>query len=671
MGANELGNDDWWWSKLLPGEKVDPLRLESAALPYELYANAVVGQRMPNPCLNYKAGWRAFPNDGFRRIASPDELREGRTAAAAVTSGGHSPLLTLPCTRGALHHAEWYALQQGLLVLDNERNELREQARAMAPLLGAGHKPAAALEFHHPPQCRDKGLVHKLNNLEAEIQIAIYANRTLETIPLIEPYGHTGCRVSYDVPWEYVVDWSGLPVRYIDRKAIGEARVAKASGGTSVQRFLSFDPASMESLRAVPPEVRITLAVTFPGDPPRIDFPWCTQYFRQVTWTPLFLPWSAPVKAAAREVAEQLTRRAPSGGGGPAGYDAVHFRMGDKAGNGDPFIALRAMASDELFARVYAHVGRLGPGPDGDARRPLYVATDSPRVLLAGRGAVALRHFWPLLRSTGDSHRTLARHCSEPQLLSRARNCSGEPFYVMAVEMALLEGAARFVASERSNPSRRVVLKRNVDTYAASSPGAPAEAAAAGAAAAGAAVGRGVGLGAFVDIPDDAPTEPVRYLYSSLVLRLASASVNMAEWERATIRGDEGAVASLDAAATVEAKRLFQEAMALLETTPCLRARGMALSPAMPTVGFGVARHEGVTLAECCRRCGLHASEARAGSGTGGCTAWQWESNHTVGHHQEVAGEGAHARRSGGAPSIRAKSGSPTRCWRTAATPRQ
>ena len=150
------------------------------------------------------------------------------------------------------------------------------------------------------------------------------------------------------------------------------------------------------------------------------DFPWCTTYMRGVTWSGgWFLPWADAVLAAAYELRHRmlmLARHQPrhrhhsgadSGADGEhessslssswswSSYDAVHFRGGDKRSLKDPFVGLPTVTSDEIFCRVFAHLGgkkHKGPGSsllleEGSIqRRPVYIATDSPEVLRRGRG---------------------------------------------------------------------------------------------------------------------------------------------------------------------------------------------------------------------------------------------------------------------------------------------
>jgi hypothetical protein len=243
----------------------------------------------------------------------------------------------------------------------------------------------------------------------------------------------------------------------------------------------------------------------------------------------------------------------------------------------------------------------------------------------------------------------LRRHCPVSGLFARGQcgNEGGNPFFQMAVEMALLEGSRVFVATERSNPSRRVVLKRQLmkrqqkeqrqqrqpkkrrrlidgqqdpTTTADDSDDEEEE---------------------DKDEEDD-EDEPVRYLYSSAVLRLlAPFDTSVAEWERSSLRANERSVLSLDGNATAAAAERYAFAAQRLlperQSPPlCLRAEGWALAATTTTTAHVTTAS---SLRACCQRClevvvvvagavdnGTAAvNEVEEGGGRGSsCAAWQW-----------------------------------------------
>ena len=384
--------------------------------------------------------------------------------------------------------------------------------------------------------------------------------------------------------------------------------------------------------------------------------------------------------------------------------DGVHFRSGDKTDAGDPYVGLPFMNSTELFCRIYAHfathvlsssnlkrrtisphdaaidnpsniIGRLAEDNSRhinsnfknnsgfiteDAHysshapsRPLYIATDSPGVLRRGRGAIALRHVWPHLYTAGDFTGLLARHCTEPQLYDPTRNCAHlTPFFTLAVEMALLEGVGHFVSTERSSPSRRITLKRyaarhqrpNHSNTASSSSnhsshhrGRPSS-------------NQGSNHVKYHSSSSGSSFGSVRYLYSSQVLHLTSDTTGVAEWERATLRGDESAVLVRDDAASDATEQRYETCAAQFpESSRCMRAHGFALASTMASlspaaavasttaaaeslnISHGTSNDEfTTTVLGCCQVCQeTHGKKYEQSSLGGSCTAFQWETNHS------------------------------------------
>ena len=561
---------------MLPGEKIDSSRSKRTFL--DISSTYRIGDRVPHPCVNKKMGY--YPgviNDGFLRIPNVSMMLQNQSFF---------------CPRGILTEQEQQIQKQYFNILKAE-NEYIAKAR-MRPQSG-DKAPHFAIEITHKKQCEDKGLTHKLNNFEMEIQLAWLLNRSLEGTPeLIEPTKHTGCSKDYRTPWSYIVDVSGdnLPLRsrpgFSDlrnevQNNLVEGRPDRRTGRGSL--WFDWTPDSINALRRnYSKKTRLIL------DPPDAGgtFPWCTHYMRGITWDSFFLPWSKEVLQAAHAISDIL--RQHSRGGhcrheGVGCFDAIHFRAGDKAHVGDPFVGLRAIDSDDFFCRIYAHLGNGRSGHGG--HRPLYVATDSPNVLRFGRGAIAVRHFWPHFFSTGDFTEIMAMYSRRPG--NFAVNCTGVgSFFVLATELALLEKAHRFVATERSNPSRRVVLVRNKRRKATE-------------------------------------VEPIRYLYSSLVLHFSSQNVSISEWERASIRSDEESVASLNESATAASRHRYILAKELIRDTPCLRAHGVQLGPSMNQAispgKEGKQDEEGylITPTSCCEACKQIQTDG------GNCSAWQWE----------------------------------------------
>jgi len=142
----------------------------------------------------------------------------------------------------------------------------------------------------------------------------------------------------------------------------------------------------------------------------------------------------------------------------------------------------------------------------------------------------------------------------------------------------------------------------------------------------------------------------VHYLYSSQVLHLTSETTNVAEWERATLRGDEAAVLVRDAAASDATVQRYETCAAQFpESSRCMRAHGFALASSMTSlssaaaattaaaaatrniVASGTSNNEYMTTAlVCCQLCQeTHGNEQEQAVVGGICTAFQWETNHT------------------------------------------
>ena len=359
-----------------------------------------------------------------------------------------------------------------------------------------------------------------------------------------------------------------------------------------------------------------------------------------------------------------------------------------------PFLRLRSLDADELFKRIYAFLGgEKGGATDDDSGgggSALYVATDaSPETLRRGRGAVALLHFWPGLlsahggRGGGAVRRILAKHCpvrglyeacsAGPGAAASAMEYStagtvkntatmeataitttttttttttavnppaplpGNPFFTLAVEMAVLERARRFVASERSNPSRRVALRRLQRQQQQEQEQEEEQQRERGTTHNEQRRKEGKDDDDDDDDDDDGDARAVRYLHSSLVVRLRGRDLGLAEWERASIRSDEAAVATLDESATKKAAARYVEAGAILKKS-CLRAHGWRLAATMcpaaaETTSSSSTEMEGEeelstlrmsSFRDCCDLCA--AANARGSD----CTAWQWSPSAAV-----------------------------------------
>mmetsp|Transcript_77961 Transcript_77961/g.156048 ORF Transcript_77961/g.156048 Transcript_77961/m.156048 type:complete len:765 (+) Transcript_77961:71-2365(+) len=586
--------------------------------------------------------------------------------------------LNIVCSTPKLDEDKWARRQ-----LENSEmlQEMAKFSKAKKDVGAAGWiKVPQTFEMKGIKQCNDKGLIHKLMNLEGMIKLAWFLNSTLEVPTLLEPYDHTGCGVPNNglpVNWAYIMNFTNTPTQDFDN---GPAAAKVRSKKKGLEMQLSWDSRELYDLRR---SVRATnlskhRAIIVPAP---ASFPWCTYYKRTSFWGAYFLPWSSSVLSAAAEIATTMhfygTTRSnhndtlldESGGTGESTthetadhiharqrdhYDAVHFRMGDKANAvGDPLVGLPVMNSDELFRRIFAHLGapreatsaqnskisnsanRIGKVISG---RPLYIATDSPTVLRLGRGAIALRHHFPHVFTLEDIRDVIIRHCTEPQLFEQ---CSGTPFFVMAVEMAVMERANRFVATERSLPSRRVALVRNRNREAER--------------AATAAVSISLkGGDSSTNSKRRLRQEPLMYLYGSLQLHILSPQVSTPEWEAATLRSDEQAIASLDVESTAKATERYNRAGILLNDTRCMRAYGVKPGTTMKIQSAGldiskVNNESFVTQRNCCERCFKQKSSTPL-KRDNGCSLWLWEAAPPLLEPPwdmskvEVAHDGAHSR---------------------------
>jgi len=705
----------WWWSGFNKDiEKPNLNRAPTAQL--GLPEDAEIGLRYVARCVYYRNLYTVSEaNDGFRRVG-PEDSR--------ILIGTKNNSTNISCSgRGALTSTEIGVLEAAHRALAQERFLIRFSREHAVSFAAASMQPSKKHFYQilgtSERECLDKGLTHKLNNLEVEIQLSWFLNRTFVLGPLLEHPHHSSCRNITELPWSYLMDFSGIPVVV---GKVTQCALSNASKCAPSKVDLTWAPEDLADMRRISADPNLTTLHINPANytpilkgKKRKLFPWCTHYSRGMTWDAFFLPWSTSVLNAANSIAQAMTGRAmkrhdvgSSDGGSDArdhaesknrkdsnrssenphheagvklakvsSFDGVHFRSGDKTGCTDAFVALPSINSDELFCRTYAHLARptlsssvgiqrsplynssaasvaaVAPSIIGgrattissESRlnskadslgtslhlqsRPLYVATDSPAVLRRGRGAVAIRHVWPHLYTAEDFTGLLARHCTEPQLYDPARACAHlTPFFTLAAEMALLESAERFVSSERSSPSRRISLKRHVAGQQR--------------------------FDRFADISiSNASRYPskfsdsVRYLYSSQVLHLTSATTNVAEWERATLRGDEAAVLVRDAAASDNTVQRFETcADNFAEASRCMRAHGFALAASMAVLSAAAtaaaraaapttsATHSNLrndfitTVHDCCQLC--QAARDLDDGTEGSCTAFQWETNHTL-----------------------------------------
>jgi hypothetical protein len=295
---------------------------------------------------------------------------------------------------------------------------------------------------------------------------------------------------------------------------------------------------------------------------------------------------------------------------------------------------------------------------------------------------------WPRLYTSDDFTGLLARHCTEPQLYDPTRSCSRlTPFFTLAVEMALLEAAGRFIATERSSPSRRVALKRHAKSRRLThSAGSSSSSSSSSNSNSNSNSNNSSSSGS------GSSSSRVHYLYSSQVLQLLSATTNVAEWERATLRGDEAAVLARDSAASDAAAQRYEACAAQFsEASRCMRAHGFALAPSMlplppaaasatasaatasmrlatgssssSSSGSGSSSELITTVLGCCHLCqGTHSKQAEPAAATEGlCTAFQWETNHTLHglgrHSSSINSSPAHAHSHGSAETASAAVG--------------
>ena len=732
----------WWWSGF-DNELEIPNQNRPASTPLELPSDFKVGERYVARCVYHRNGYNFQFNDGFRRVGPDDLDRRSNSSHANVSCG----------SRGALAASEVSALEDLHRALARERNLIRI-SREQAIEHAAANK--ASSNYTQPNisrylsivgsvsgSCLDKGLTHKLNNLELEVQLSWYLNRTFAILPLREAPNHSGCQKVIDLPWSYIIDFSGFPVveQEVMKLEVKDAKTQapRKSELTELTMPLTWKPEDLTAMRRISADPSV---ISLCADPTgyhagpngnlQKDYSWCTHYSRGMTWDAYFLPWSPSVRDAASSIAHAIARRAKRHGIGKSNngsalngnrndvnvkersrsrethhneshsssntsmlavassMDGVHFRSGDKTDAGDPYVGLPFMKSNELFCRISAHFAmhmhtssdiKLRTTPPHDAAinnssnpngssaehtsrhvessssaeilhtsiraqaRPFYVATDSPGVLRRGRGAVALRHVWPHLYTAEDFTGLLARHCTEPQLYDPTRNCAHlTPFFTLAVEMALLEGVGHFVSTERSSPSRRIALKRYAARYQGSNHSAASRS------SDHSTHHKFRHKSSQNHSSSHRSSGSVHYLYSSQVLHLTSETTNVAEWERATLRGDEAAVLVRDAAASDATVQRYETCAAQFpESSRCMRAHGFALASSMTSlssaaaattaaaaatrniVASGTSNNEFMTTAlVCCQLCQeTHGNEQEQAVVGGICTAFQWETNHT------------------------------------------
>jgi hypothetical protein len=446
--------EGWWWADNMEGEQS---RAEMVPFPA-----AATGEksRFVNPCQNCRRGYLCRDAlDGVSRVTRRN-MNEDH----------------IQCSQGALPVEAFLertrtveALKEERMLLASRRREWDELLRrsgGVVPPLGSPF--VRTFRIARSKDCHDKGLVHKLSNLETGVQLAWLARRTLQLPWLIEPTGHTHLRPDRAsalfwangqrlagrlVKWSSIVNLRGLPVVedppgvffFANESTEWHFNTLQEHRASTVRAWVAATRSSLRELwddGAFSSAARPVLSKKWRrmgNEMPSTSFPMvirgaandfhhCTYYWRGSQLGGFLLPWSSAVLSAAREIIEEGLLLLLRGGrrARSSSFDAVHFRSGDKATKfvGDPLVGLPVMK--ELFPRIHAHL----PIFDGDGKRqrrrdrPLYIATDTPSALATGRQAIALRHHYNIFEES-DFRDVMKKHCPEPHLFVEKRASAG------------------------------------------------------------------------------------------------------------------------------------------------------------------------------------------------------------------------------------------------------
>jgi len=162
----------WWWSGFVDELEV-PSQNRTATALLHLPSDSKVGDRYVARCVFHRSSHTFRLNDGFRRV-KPDDLNNRDNGSFVNVSCG---------SRGALEAAEVSALEDlHHRKLAHERALVRasreravEHAKAIKAVPNATQPiPSRFLSIVGSVSgtCLDKGLTHKLNNLELELQLS-------------------------------------------------------------------------------------------------------------------------------------------------------------------------------------------------------------------------------------------------------------------------------------------------------------------------------------------------------------------------------------------------------------------------------------------------------------------------------------------------------------------
>lgn len=608
--AKGQAQGNWWWGTVPKGTEI--LRLNLTLDPR--LESAQVGERFAPRCFPGRVGFRR-PNDYVARVSESFlKIRRKR----------------VDCINGAADVETWHSIMRFQSELRLEALEVvdsRTRGKVATDDLSEGN----ILRFEETTECFKKGLSHQLANLEFAVQLAWFFGATLEVGKVHENTAHTHCdttrmskagfatqkAIYSSGTWSTLVNLSNTP---IEEREINLSSIEVKEILISYAALLRMQRAQLGPRTTRGGMTRVILLKES-----KKDFPWCNHYMRSVTMAGYFLPWSRAVLNAADDIIKFILLRSSKASTGDPLFDAVHVRAGDKVtdskqkrkgGNAvSPYLRLARLDSDELFKRLYAFLGGGSEGGGVYRNNPsaLYIATDaSPLMLTRGRGAIAILHYWPgmVYHGSGGVRSILSRHCPVRGLYdacvkkTTASTIMGNPYFTLAVEMAILERARVFISSERSNPSRRVALVR---------------------------LQRQSGTK-----KQQKEAMIVRYLQSSLVIRLLATDIGLAEWERASIRSNEEAVATLDEKASLQAAKLYDEAKSILGRPAlkdwdgqgdgdgrrrCLHAAEWGLAKSMKSVVMPngeSAQQKMASVDACCYWC------AQINDIGLNCSAWQW-----------------------------------------------